>query len=204
MQKLIDDDHIKHHYRRLNGAQSHVQQSMKKTSASARLSKSSNDLRFEKNLQSLERQMSSSQFCLDVNVVSEKKQDMVDESLDVLKKNSKYFTQPKKLFTPRLVRKIVRPSSTSQRTTRQSLPPTRPVTPSRPKSVTISRTVNSTIYYPADLPQQRNVSDDSAFGDEHDSSSTRSSSSSSDDELAAFNFKKWLKEQYAIHYFNSF
>jgi hypothetical protein len=191
VQKLIDEDHLKNHYRRLNGAQSHLQ-SLKTSTTSVRLSKSSNDIRFEQKMQSLERQMSS-QFCLDVSVANEKKKEIFDESLDVMKRHSNYFTQPKKLFTPRVVRKIVRPSLTSH-TTRQSLPPTRSITPSsRPKSVTISRKANSTIYYPADLPQQRNVSDDSAYGDEHFSSSRSSSSSS--DELTAFDFKKWLKER---------
>ena len=193
VQKLIDEDHIKNHYRRLNGAQSHLQ-TLKTNTTSVRLSKSSNDLRFEHKMQSLERQMSN-EFCLDVTVTNEKKKEIFDASLDVMKKHSNYFTQPKKLFTPRVVRKIVRPSLTSHTTRQQSLPPTRSITPSsRPKSVTISRKPNSTIYYPADLPQQRNVSDDSAYGDEHYSSS-RSSSSSSSDELTAFNFKKWLKEQ---------
>jgi len=49
------------------------------------------------------------------------------------------------------------------------------------------------VYFPDDLVQ-RNVSDDSAFGDGHDSCSDQSSSNISDD-LEAFNFTKWLKEQ---------
>lgn len=191
VQKIIDEDHIKNHYRRLNGAQSHLQ-TLKTSTTSVRLSKSTNDIRFEQKMQNLERQMSND-FCLDVTLTNDKKKEIFDESLDLMKKNSNYFTQPKKLFTPRVVRKIVRPSLTGH-TARQSLPPTRSVTPSnRSKSVTISRKPNSTMYYPADLPQQRNVSDDSAYGDEHYSSSRSSSSSS--DELTAFDFKKWLKEQ---------
>ncbi len=189
VQKLIERDHMNHHYRRLNEVQSQLQAINRNPPISRnRLSKSSNDVRFEDQLRGIERKMVS-QFCLDVTIpVSDKKKEISDETLDVMTRHSKYFTEPKKQFTPRIIRKIVRPKSS---------PPNRPQSSTRSvASETPSIKVQSTarkpkkVFFPVD--PLRNVSDDSAFGDEQESSS---SSTSNSHETAAFNIKKWLKEQ---------
>ncbi len=137
----------------------------------------------------------SSQFSLDVVLPEDKrkKKELFDQSLDVINKHSKYFS-PTKEFTPRLVRKIVRPPTSSR------LPCSRPITPGSLRRSKLDTSLPSpqqrpmkAVYFPDDLVQ-RNVSDDSAFGDGHDSCSDQSSSNISDD-LEAFNFTKWLKEQ---------
>ena len=182
---------MNHHYRRLNEVHSQLHLNNRNPPISRnRLSKSSNDVRFEDQLRGIERTMAS-QFCLDVTIpVSDKKKEISDETLDVMTRHSKYFTQPKKQFTPRVVRKFVRPKSS---------PPNRPQSSTRSlvfETPIIKVPSTSTprkpkkVFFPLD--PQRNVSDDSAFGDEQESSS---SSTSDSQETAAFNIKKWLKEQ---------
>jgi hypothetical protein len=196
VQKLIERDHMNHHYRRLHGAQSHLHLSNYRNSTVSknRLSKSTNDVRFEDSLRDVEKRMASD-FCLNVSPpASEKKKEISDETLDVMTRHSKYFTQPKH-FTPRLVRKIVRPNTS---------PTTRPLSAVRPmkleatenvpvKMVSSARKTKKVI-----IPEnsQRNVSDDSAFGDEQSiESSISSSSSESSEEMDVFNIKEWLREQ---------
>lgn len=187
MQKWIERDHVNSHYRRLQSARSHLQLNNRNEPIHGRLSKSNHDLRFEERVHSAQSQRSGS-FCLNVTspATDRKKRDMADESLDVLAKHSKYFTQPKQQFTPRLVRKIVRPSSS---------PPKKqaPVAGQR-TAVAAARTIKSAEVGSAkkeyDSSNQRNVSDDSAFGDEQSIESDASS-----DDSGTFDFKKWLKEQ---------
>lgn len=184
---------MNHHYRRLNSAQSHLHLNKRTVTFSKnRLSKSNNDVRFEDQLRGIERQMEST-FCLDVTPhPSEKKKEISDESTDIVVRHSQYFTHPAKQFTPRVLRKIVRPNSSS---------PNRLLSNSRPVSSQI-RPVNAVrtpvtprkakkVFIPAD---QRNVSDDSAYGDEH-STDTSTESTIDSQGLAAFNIKMWLKEQ---------
>jgi hypothetical protein len=195
VQKLIERDHMNHHYRRLNGAQSHLHLNSYPNSAVSknRLSKSNNDVRFEDSLRNVEKQMGS-EFCLNVSApASERKKEISDETLDVMTRHSQYFTQPKN-FTPRLVRKIVKPNTS---------PATRPLSAVRSvklettgnvpaKIVSTARTSKKVI---TPVNSQRNVSDDSAFGDEPSIESSSTSSSDSSQEMDIFNIKQWLKEQ---------
>ena len=195
VQKLIERDHMNHHYRRLNGAQSHLHLNSYRNSAVSknRLSKSNNDVRFEDSLRNVEKQMGS-EFCLNVSApASERKKEISDETLDVMTRHSQYFTQPKN-FTPRLVRKIVKPNTA---------PNTRPLSAVRSvklettgnvpaKMVSTARTSKKVII---PVNSQRNVSDDSAFGDEPSIETSSSSSSDSSQEMNIFNIKQWLKEQ---------
>lgn len=193
VQKLIDRDHINHHYRRLNSAQSQFHLDKRTPIVSKnRLSKSSSDVRFEDQLRSVERKMVST-FCLDVTPhPSERKKEISDESLDVMARHSQYFTQPTKQFTPRVLRKIVRPiSSSPNRLFSNSRPASSEIRPTKTKTPVTPRKINK-VFVPVDL--QRNVSDDSAFGDEH-STDTSTDTSSDSQSLAAFNIKLWLKEQ---------
>lgn len=211
VQKLIERDHINHHYRRLDGARSQLQLKGYTSHGSAnfkgRLSKSSQDLSrsvgFENRLRNLERQMTS-QFSLDVVIVDEKKKkDLFDEKQDVINRHSKYFTQPKQNFTPRLVRKVVRPVTAGKlSTTRSATPATqRPTTATLGSSSSGSSCLQQrrplkAVYFPVNNHQHRNVSDDSAFDDGHYSSNDSVESSGSSEDLSAFNFQKWLKKQY--------
>lgn len=195
VRKLIEQDHMNHHYRRLNGARSqlHLNNDRHSTISRTRLSKSSNDVRFEESLRNIETRMAS-EFCLNVSApASEKKKEISDETLDVMTRHSQYFTQPKS-FAPRIVRKIVRPNT---------------ATTIRPLSTTSNAIKSDCIeHVPAKLVNtarktkkavvsadpERNLSADSAFGDEQflDSSSSTSDCSQ---EMDAFNIKKWLREQ---------
>lgn len=189
---------MNHHYRRLNEVQSQLHVNTRNVTSSnranaltkKRLSKSNNDVRFEDQLRGIENQMKN-QFCLDVtSQPSDKKKGISDETLDVMTRHSKYFTQPKKQFTPRVIRKVVRPNSSPapNRLFSATLPMSSESLPI--KLTNMAR--KPKVFLPAD--PQRNISDDSAFGDEH---SIESSSSSSDNSpgRAAFNIKKWLEEQ---------
>ena len=196
VQKLIERDHMNHHYRRLNGAQSHLHLSNYRNSAASknRLSKSTNDVRFEDSLRSVEKRMAS-EFCLNVSApASEKKKEISDETLDVMTRHSKYFTQPKH-FTPRLVRKIVRPNTSSiTRPLSAILPMKLEVTENVPVKVVSTAPKAKKVIIP--VSSQRNVSDDSAFGDEQSTESSISSSSSDRSQgMDVFNIKQWLREQ---------
>ena len=202
VQKLIERDQINHHYRRLNTAQSQLQLNKRTLVASRnRLSKSSNDLRFEDQLRGVEDKIVN-EFYLDVTpLVSDKRKEISDHSQDVMSRHSQYFTHPSKQFTPRTVRKIVRPQTTPPK--RVSSAVVRPVTP------IVSVRSNSAVQTPRKIQNRavkaiaadpkRNVSDDSAFGDEHSTVESDSSNSSSDSlGTAEFNIKTWLKEQYGV------
>ena len=102
VKKLIERDHINNHYRRLNGAQSHLQ-----LGRSKRLSKSSPDITFEMRLQKLEKRVARD-FSLDTTPTG------TDEKSDVMRRHSDYFTHPVTSFTPRIVHKIVGPSQPPQ------------------------------------------------------------------------------------------
>ena len=80
--------------------------------------------------------------------------------------HSKYFTQPKKQFTPRVVSKVVRPKSSTPNRPHESS--ARSLASETPK---IKAPINTFYKYPSKtrkvffpVDPQRNVSDDSAFG----------------------------------------
>ena len=209
--QMIEREHMYHHYRRLHSAKSTFQLNCHgagdQSAGTFKRSKSIVDLTFDQRLKRLEKQLAdhlstSPPTLPEWNSRPEqspknKKVDTFDNSLDLMRKNSKYFTQPREPFTPSVIRKIVRPVS--------SAPVKRPSTSSRRH-----RQLPADIEDPKLLPLSpvrvddcltsklaRMPSDDSAFGEGANSStsSTMPSPAGKAVPLKSFDFNRWLRKQ---------
>lgn len=172
---------MNHHYRRLSSAKPHINTGRRPTTAKT-LSKSCHDVRCCQDEGALQNNRFGSDFNIDSPAQRDKKSSLADESCDVLSRHNQYFTQPKQLFTPRLVRKIVRPATSHSTRAREMRVPY--LMSDNPAEKSVSFHLDNA---------RRNVSDDSALEEDH--SSQCSVSTIGTNELISYKFRKWLKEQ---------
>ena len=194
MSKLIERDHINNHYRRLNGAQSSLQlaRNCGKSTKSLTKSKSTPDISFETRQQQLERRLVRD-FSLDTSFTTSKKLSTIsDDRLDVMSRHSEYFTHPTKMFTPRVLQKIVPPSLPPEaaKKWRSSAPASR----SSSRTNVIQRSGRSSRRVYSESPVNDDVID-------HQKSTPKLNHSS---DFPVEDFQKWIRQQYGEIYFNSF